>query len=226
MCTGVRPGCSSTRRPGLFQDRLRAGDRPGPRVGRRHPSHARPNGCARVRRVGARQGRTPRRGDFLTLASGYGHETVAGVLSAAVRAAGLRPQLSDDVRDAPGFERGRPDACSVRCTTISALPPHRAIPTTVSPFAPPSSRCSGRWGTIRTVGAEARRALDASLDGERAMDPTAAGAIVTVAARHGDAALFEALVQASRHASSHPPIAIATCMRWPALRIPPSSNAA
>lgn len=52
------------------------------------------------------------------------------------------------------------------------------------------------------VAADARRMLDASLAGHAPLDPTVAGAIVRVAAAHGDAALFDALKAAAARTSS------------------------
>jgi hypothetical protein len=60
----------------------------------------------------------------------------------------------------------------------------------------------GVAGRDPDVGARARAALDASLDGREAMDPTAANAIIAVAAAQGDKTLYDRLVAAERRAQS------------------------
>ena len=73
-------------------------------------------------------------------------------------------------------------------------------------------------GTLGIVGqdpdviAKARAALDRTLAGGAPLDPTQAGAIVTTAAIHGDAPLFDALLKAAEKAR-RPTSSIATSTR-------------
>jgi aminopeptidase N len=60
----------------------------------------------------------------------------------------------------------------------------------------------GTTGNDPEVGRQARAALDRTIGGGSAADPTLAGAITTVAAEHGDAKLFDALWSAARRATS------------------------
>jgi len=59
-----------------------------------------------------------------------------------------------------------------------------------------------RAGNDATLSAQSRSALDASLAGGPPLDASAASVIVTVAARHGDAALWDRLAAASKAATS------------------------
>jgi aminopeptidase N len=140
-------------------------------------------------------------GDYLTLAAGYGHERTSGVLEEVTRRLAVvnddlttdatRPKLEAFVRallrplfDEVGFTGTASDSDdrrSLRATLIGAL---------------------GTFGQDRDVIAKARAALDRSLAGGPALDPTDAGAIVTAAATHGDQKLFEALAAAAEAATS------------------------
>src|SRR5207302_2952706 len=55
----------------------------------------------------------------------------------------------------------------------------------------------GATGEDADVVRQARAALDRALAGESRLDPTLASAIITVAARHGDAKLYDALMAAA-----------------------------
>ena len=140
-------------------------------------------------------------GDYLTLAAGYGREQASGVLAEVTRRLRainedlttletegrfaafvrslLRPLL-DDI----GFAAGSGDTDerrSLRAVLIGAL---------------------GTFGQDADVVGKARTALDRSLAGGPALEPTVADAIVTAAATHGDAALFDALAEAVNRAPS------------------------
>jgi aminopeptidase N len=60
----------------------------------------------------------------------------------------------------------------------------------------------GRVGRDPDVARDAARAIEAARSGGAALDPTAADAIVTVAASHGDAHMFDALSNAAARATS------------------------
>ena len=140
-------------------------------------------------------------GDYLTLASGFSAETSGGVLGdvtgrlefihaylttgetrgrfeAFVRSA-LRPIL-----DRVGFAAASSDTDArreLRAVAIEAL---------------------GGTGNDPDVIAQSRATLDCALAGGPPLDPTAAGAIVTIASSHGDAARFDALIAAADSATS------------------------
>jgi aminopeptidase N len=140
-------------------------------------------------------------GDYLTLAAGYGREHVSGVMAEVARRLGVidedltkettRPRLQAFARsllrplyDEVGFTASagdNDDRRSLRAVLIGAL---------------------GTLGQDPDVIAKARAAIDRSLAGGPPLDPTAAGAIVTTAATHGDATLFDALAAASDRATS------------------------
>jgi len=60
----------------------------------------------------------------------------------------------------------------------------------------------GTTGDDAEVTAKSRQALDRSLRADAAIDPSLASALTAVAARHGDAALFDSLLAAAERASS------------------------
>jgi aminopeptidase N len=140
-------------------------------------------------------------GDYLLLAAGYGHEQSSGVLEELTRrlafvheylATGdakpkieafirslLRPLLAD-----VGFDRAPSDSDerrALRAAVVSAL---------------------GTIGEDADLIAAARAALDRSLGGGPPLEPTLAGAIVRIAAMHGDEKLFDALAAAADRATS------------------------
>jgi aminopeptidase N len=140
-------------------------------------------------------------GDYLTLAAGYGREHTSGVMEEVARrlavidddltTAATRPKFQAFTRsllrplfDEVGFtvtSGETDDRRSLRSTLIGAL---------------------GTFGQDSDVIAKARAALDRSLAGGPTLDPTAADAIVTAAATHGDQTLFEALAAAADTAAS------------------------
>ena len=138
--------------------------------------------------------------DYLTLISGIGGEHVSGVLGNVTAPLGtignylttaqnrpryeqfvqglLRPLFGElGVAVAPGEDD---DRRALRAVVIDAL---------------------GEAGNDPEVAERARAALDQALAGNTPLDSTAANAIISVAARHGDAALFEAMAAASRDAA-------------------------
>jgi aminopeptidase N len=140
-------------------------------------------------------------GDYLTLAAGYGREHTSGVMEeVARRLAAIHddlttletaPRLQAFVRsllrplfDEVGFTAAASDTDerrSLRAVLIGAL---------------------GTDGEDPDVIAKARGALDRALGGGPPLEPTVAGAIVTAAAAHGDAKLFDALAAAADRATS------------------------
>jgi aminopeptidase N len=139
--------------------------------------------------------------DYLTLASEFSRERVSGVLRQVttpleflhdhVATSQTRPEFESFVRALlrPTFEElgitavegENDDRRELRATVVETL---------------------GTTGNDREVVTRARAVLDRALSGEMPLEPTAAGAIVSVAAEHGDAALFDALVAAARRATS------------------------
>jgi aminopeptidase N len=138
-------------------------------------------------------------GEYLTLAAGFGSEQTDGVLSSITErlaviheylsTGAIRPQFEAFVRtlfgplfQQIGFESAAADseeARALRATLIETL---------------------GTTGGDQDVAARARAALDRALSGGAPLDPTLAGAIIDVAAGHGDRALQDALLDASDRA--------------------------
>ncbi len=139
--------------------------------------------------------------DYLALASGFGREPVSGVLTdVADRLAYIRMYLTDD-RTRPAFE------AFVRSLFGPAFADVGFSPAPTDADARRSLREAlvdvlGTTGNDPEVVAEARRALDRALAGGPPLDPTLAGAVVSIAASHGDARLFDALLAAANRADS------------------------
>jgi len=139
--------------------------------------------------------------DYLTLVSGFGREPSSGVLGTVTARLGFihqyltddttRPRFEAFVRtllrpsfDALGFAAGSQDSDdrrSLRAVVILAL---------------------GSLGQDRDVVGQSRAALDRALAGGTPLDPTLAGAIVNVAASHGDEKLYDELAAAADRAAS------------------------
>ena len=139
--------------------------------------------------------------DYLTLAAGFGREHTSGVLAIiAERLAFVREYLTSGggrarfeaftrsllrpLVDELGFASAATDSDdrrALRSTVIAAL---------------------GTTGADAGIAAQARTALDRALRGGPPLDPTTAGAIVSVAAEHGDGVLFESLMAAADRATS------------------------
>jgi aminopeptidase N len=139
-------------------------------------------------------------GDYLTLVTGLGREHASGVLEAVANrlgfvrdyltAAETRTRLEASVRsllrplfDEVGFSSSSSegdDRRALRAAVIAAL------------------------GTIADdpeVITLARNAVDRSLAGNVAIEPTMAAAVIETASRHGDAKLFDALLAAAERAT-------------------------
>jgi aminopeptidase N len=147
--------------------------------------------------------RTGRHGvaDFLTLASVFGGESSSGALGVVadrlrfiheyLTTNETRARFESFVRSVarPVFERAgfapaasdTDDRRELRAVAIAAL---------------------GHTGNDPDVIAQSRAALDRALAGGAPLDPTVADAVVAVAAKHGDARLFDALSAAAENATS------------------------
>jgi aminopeptidase N len=139
-------------------------------------------------------------GDYLTLAAGYGREHTSGVLDEITRGFGFVHQYltTDTVR--PRFE-----------SFVRSLirPLYDEVGFVASPSDGDDHR-SLRASVIRALGtiaedpdvvSRARTAVDRALAGAAPLDPTLADAAVRIAARHGNAALFDALAAAAERAT-------------------------
>jgi aminopeptidase N len=139
--------------------------------------------------------------DYLSLASGFGTERVNGVLSEVTsRLSFIHDYLTTD-RSRGNFERfvqtllgplfaelgieakagDNDDRRELRATLIAAL---------------------GSAGNDSNLSTAAQGALDRALAANAPLDPTAAGAIIAVAASHGDAALWDRMLNASKASTS------------------------
>jgi aminopeptidase N len=139
--------------------------------------------------------------DYLSLASGYAREHVNGVLAEVTnRFAFVRDYLTPDAAlprlervtrtllrplfDELGFAAApsdNDDRRALRATVVAAL---------------------GTTGNDADIVVRARAALDRTLSGGTALEPTLAAAIVDVAAQHGDDKLFAALSKAAERSAS------------------------
>jgi aminopeptidase N len=139
--------------------------------------------------------------DYLALAAGYGGEQVKGVLAEVTRrlefahdyltTTASRPQFEAFLRslfrplfDQTGFSAGPADSDArraLRATLVDVL---------------------GRVGEDADLVAASRAALDRALGEGPPLDPTLAGAIVRIAAAHGDARLFERVTAAANRAGT------------------------
>jgi aminopeptidase N len=139
--------------------------------------------------------------DYLTLAAGYGREHMSGVLGeVARRFAAIDEDLTTDATR-PTFETFvrsllRPLLDEIGFTGPASEPDERRSLRAVLVGA------LGTYANDSDVVAKSRAALDRSLTGGTALDPTVAGAIVKAAATHGDEKLFAALAAAADRASS------------------------
>jgi aminopeptidase N len=139
--------------------------------------------------------------EFLTLAPGFGQEHTSGVLSMVtaplafihqyVATETARPRFEAFVRtllrplyEELGFASAEGDSDErrqLRAVVVSAL---------------------GRTAQDPAVIQQSREALDRALAGGASLDPTLAEAIIDVAARHGDAKLYDALQAAAERSTS------------------------
>jgi len=139
--------------------------------------------------------------DYLTLAAGLGRERTSGVL-------GL---LTDGFRFIQDYLTDGSTRARLEAFTRSLLRPSYNEVGFASASGDNDDRRALRAvliGTLGTIGGDsdvattARAALDRALGGGRPLDPAVAGAIVRVAAEHGDAKLYEALMAASDRVNS------------------------
>jgi aminopeptidase N len=139
--------------------------------------------------------------DFLTLAAGFGQERIVGVLDKVHQPLGFIHDYLTSDRTRPVFERYiqglfEPLFADLGINgTSDEKDDRRALRATVIELL-------GSTANDRAVAAQARRLLDDVLAGRATLDPTAASAVLSVAAEHGDAALFDALVAAWRRIES------------------------
>ena len=139
--------------------------------------------------------------NFLNLAAGFGREPIRGVLDEITSGlAFMHTYLTTAATRAPyeAFVRGlfRPQFADMGISASAADADDRRELRAVI------VETLGTAGNDPDVIAQARAALDNALAGRAALDPTAAGAIVTVAASHGDRALWDALLAAAKRATS------------------------
>jgi aminopeptidase N len=139
--------------------------------------------------------------DYLTIASGFAREQTSGVLARVtarlqfiddyLTTAATQPKLQAFVGSLfrPSFEAlgldARPgdtdDRRALRAVIISAL---------------------GTTAADASVIAQSRAAVDRALAGGASLDPTAASALIDVAARYGDGGLYDALAAAAERAAT------------------------
>ncbi len=139
--------------------------------------------------------------DFLSLAAGYRGERSSGVLvqlDEPLRFIGEHLTTAATRERYRGFVRGllRPlyDELGI-AASANDTDDRRALRAAVIDTL-------GNVGGDPDVARAAARAIDAARSGGAALDPTAADAIVSVAASRGDAHVFDALVNAAAHATS------------------------
>jgi aminopeptidase N len=140
-------------------------------------------------------------GDYLTLAGGFKSERTSGVMAEVTGRLDFVHDYLTDARSRPAFET------FVRNLTESAF---RELGISAGPNDDDDRRALrpiviatlGKTGNDVEVSAAARAALDRALAGGPDLDPTAASAIISVAARRGDATLWDRLLAASKAAAS------------------------
>jgi aminopeptidase N len=139
--------------------------------------------------------------EYLTLASGFAREHTNGVLSNVTERLGFIDEYLTDGESRPRLQR-----------FVRALfePLFQEIGFTSTPVDSDERRALratiiatlGMTGDDDQVASTARAALDRSLSGGPALDPTLSRSIIEVAARRGDHALFDAMLAASERATS------------------------
>jgi aminopeptidase N len=139
--------------------------------------------------------------DYLTLSTGFANEHTNGVLSNVTGRLDFIKEYLTGSADRPRFEQFVRSLFSSLFHEIgfSSTPvdtdERRALRGTLIATL-------GTTGADEDLAAKARAALDRALAGGPPLEPTAATAIVGIAARRGDAALFDALVAAAERATS------------------------
>jgi aminopeptidase N len=139
--------------------------------------------------------------DYLTLAAGLGQERTSGIVSdLANRLSFVHDYLTTD-RTRGDFEQFVRSLFGPALDTLGLSSTagedddRRALRAAIIDVL-------GDAGNDTALSSAAQATLDRTLAGTASLDPSAASAIVEVAARHGDAALWEKLWQASRDADS------------------------
>ena len=139
--------------------------------------------------------------EYMSLAAGFGREHTSGVLGDITgRLSAIKEDLVTDATR-PAFEAFvrsllRPLYDELGMTPVSADDDNRRQLRAVVVSA------LGDMGNEPDIAARARAALDRALAGGEPLDPTLADAIVSIAATHGDAKLFDALLAAADKATS------------------------
>jgi aminopeptidase N len=139
--------------------------------------------------------------DFLTLVPAFGQEHTSGVLISATSPLAFIRQYLATTATRPRFEEFvrtllQPLFAELGFTAADGEPDDRRQLRAVVVAA------LGETGEDPKVIQQSREALDRALAGAAVLEPTLAEAIVTVAARHGDAKLYDALLAAAEGSSS------------------------
>jgi aminopeptidase N len=138
--------------------------------------------------------------DYLTLAAGYGREHTSGVLDAVVRGLGFVHDYLTSGETRPRFEAFARTLLQPLYDEVGFTVPasdsddRKALRATVV-------RAIGDIGNAPELASRARAAADRALAGTAPLDGTIASSVLHVAARHGDARLFDALVAAAERTS-------------------------
>ncbi len=142
--------------------------------------------------------------DYLTIASGFGREEASGVLALVTARLSFidrylttdaaRPELQSFVRS---LFRGQFDVLGLegRVSSRGDGDDRRQLRAVVT-------SALGTTGADGAVIATARAVVDRALSGGAPLDPTAASALIEVAAEHGDQKLYDALAAAAERATS------------------------
>jgi aminopeptidase N len=131
--------------------------------------------------------------DYLTLASGFSRESSSGVFAeVSERLAFINEYLSPVPAGFQAFIRAtfRPLYESLGPATASDSDDRAALRAAVTSLL-------GTVGEDPDIAAAARRTVDRALGGGPPLDPTLGGALVQVAAAHGDMSLYDALMSAA-----------------------------
>jgi len=139
--------------------------------------------------------------DYLTLAAGYATEHTDGVLSTVVDKFEYIDEYLTTPENRPRFQR------FVRSLFVPLFQEIGFTSTAVDSDERRALRATlihtlGVTGEDPEVAASARTALDRALGGGPALDPTLAHSIIEVAARHGDAALFDTILASAERSTS------------------------
>jgi aminopeptidase N len=139
--------------------------------------------------------------DYLTLSAGYATEHINGVLSIVTNRFDFIGQYLTTPDSRPRFQRFVRDLLTPLfqeigfTSTAVDSDERRALRATLI-------EALGATGEDRQVAADARAALDRALGSGPSLDPTLAHAIIEVAARHGDAPLFDTILASAERSTS------------------------